>query len=257
MLVDRKGNESLALPRRDRYNNPRLSPDGARVSVDIRSANSLGDVWVFEIGRSGGPASPPRAGATSAPNGPPTASELILQQRASVLRSLSSRGGREQPARSAAQRLVRPLHRFGLTRRKAGRVFTRGPGGEIWTIPLQGASTATKYFANGFNLGHPTLSPDGRWMAYDSDESGQGVDVFIQSFPDPRVKRVKVSPAHGSEPMWTQGGRELVYREGDKVMAVSVDLGDRCDRSAAGAFFGTVSRQPRVDAPAQLRCHAG
>jgi Tol biopolymer transport system component len=91
-------------------------------------------------------------------------------------------------------------------------------------MPLEGATTGTQYFANGFNLGHPTLSPDGRWMAYDSDESGQGVDVFIQSFPDPRVKRIKVSPAHGSEPMWTQGGRELVYREGEKVMAVSIDL---------------------------------
>jgi hypothetical protein len=60
-------------------------------------------------------------------------------------------------------------------------------------------------------------------MAYDSDESG-GVDVFIQSFPDPRGKRQKVSLAHGSEPMWTQGGRELVYREDDKVVAVAVDL---------------------------------
>ncbi len=42
------------FPRRDRYNNPRLSPDGGRLSVDIRSANSMGDVWVFQIGRSGG-----------------------------------------------------------------------------------------------------------------------------------------------------------------------------------------------------------
>ena len=58
---------------------------------------------------------------------------------------------------------------------------------------------ATPYFANGFNLGHPTLSPDGRWMAYDSDESGQGVDVFIQSFPDPNQKRQKVSPVHGQD----------------------------------------------------------
>jgi Tol biopolymer transport system component len=66
--------------------------------------------------------------------------------------------------------------------------------------------------------------PDGRWMAYDSDESGRGVDVFIQSFPDPQLKRVKFSPPHGSEPMWTQGGRELAYRDGDKVMAASIDL---------------------------------
>jgi Tol biopolymer transport system component len=54
VFVDRTGKESAALPRRDRYNNPRLSPDGSRVSVDIRSANSAGDVWVFDIGRSGG-----------------------------------------------------------------------------------------------------------------------------------------------------------------------------------------------------------
>ena len=54
VIVDRKGTETKALPNRDRYNNPRLSPDGTRVSVDIRSANSAGDIWAFEIGRSGG-----------------------------------------------------------------------------------------------------------------------------------------------------------------------------------------------------------
>jgi Tol biopolymer transport system component len=106
-----------------------------------------------------------------------------------------------------------------------GKLFSfvlAAPGGELWTVPLQGQPTATRYFANGFNLGHPTLSPDGRWMAYDSDESG-GVDVFIQSFPDPRAKRRKISLGHGSEPMWTQGGRELVYREDENVMAVTID----------------------------------
>jgi hypothetical protein len=74
-------------------------------------------------------------------------------------------------------------------------------------------------------------------MAYDSDESG-GVDVFIQSFPDPRVKRQKVSLGHGSEPTWTQGGRELVYREDEKVVAVDIDM-------ATGA-----SGPPRVRWPA-------
>src|SRR5262249_22558653 len=67
------------------------------------------------------------------------------------------------------------------------------------------------------------FSPDGHWMAYDSDESGH-VEVYVQSFPDPNVKRWKVSSAEGSEPMWTRGGRELVYRKGDTVMAGSTDL---------------------------------
>jgi len=54
VLVDRQGNETRALPASDRYNHPRLSPDGRRIAVDIRSASSSGDVWVFPVGGSGG-----------------------------------------------------------------------------------------------------------------------------------------------------------------------------------------------------------
>ena len=96
-------------------------------------------------------------------------------------------------------------------------------GSELWIVPLQGQLAAKRYLANGFNLAHPSVSPNGRWMAYDSDESGR-VEVFAQSFPDPNLKRWKISPTFGSEPMWTRGGRELIYRKGDSVMAVSLDL---------------------------------
>jgi len=50
------------------------------------------------------------------------------------------------------------------------------------------------------------------------------VEVFVQSFPDPLQKRWQVSAAQGSEPMWTRGGHELVFRSGDSVMTVNVDL---------------------------------
>ena len=96
-------------------------------------------------------------------------------------------------------------------------------GVQLWTVPLQGKPVPTLYLANGFNLAHPAISPDGKWMAYDSDESGR-VEVYAQSFPDPKMRRWKISPAEGSEPMWTREGRELVYRKGDSVMAVTVDL---------------------------------
>jgi Tol biopolymer transport system component len=96
-------------------------------------------------------------------------------------------------------------------------------GAELWTVPLKGTPKATRYLANGFNLAHPAISPDGRWMAYDSDEAGR-VEIYVQSFPDPSRKRYKISPTYGSEPLWTRGGKELVYRKGDSVMAVNVDL---------------------------------
>src|SRR4051812_3961206 len=54
VLVSREGVESRALPSSDRYDHPRLSPDGSHVAVDIRSANSVGDIWVFPLGRAGG-----------------------------------------------------------------------------------------------------------------------------------------------------------------------------------------------------------
>ena len=63
-------------------------------------------------------------------------------------------------------------------------------GVQLWTVPLQGQAAPTLYLANGFNLAHPAISPDGHWMAYDSDESGR-VEVYAQSFPDPKLRRWK------------------------------------------------------------------
>ena len=118
------------------------------------------------------------------------------------------------------------------------------PGGaELWTVPLRGQPSPTRYLANGFNLAHPALSPDGRWMAYDSDESGR-VEVYVQSFPDPSLRRWKVSPQHGSEPMWTRGGRELVYRNGDSVMAVSIDLQNGRSGQPSALFAGPYPDNP-------------
>src|SRR5713101_2495755 len=117
------------------------------------------------------------------------------------------------------------------------------PGRELWTVQLRGPPAPARYFANGFNLAHPTLSPDGRWMAYDSDESGR-VEVYAQSYPNPSVKRWNISPANGSEPMWTRGGRELVYRKGDSVMAVSVDLENGRSGPPRALFAGPYPDNP-------------
>jgi Tol biopolymer transport system component len=64
------------------------------------------------------------------------------------------------------------------------------------------------------------LSPDGRWLAYVSDEAGQQ-DVYVQSFPDGGAK-VPISTGGGTRPRWSRDRRELFYRNGGKVMAVSI-----------------------------------
>jgi serine/threonine-protein kinase len=236
VLVDRAGRETPALPL-DRYQHPRLSPDGSRIAVDIRSARTQGDVWVFPVGRPTGTRLTSADGRDWAAEWTPDGRELIY---------ISERPYFDLYRRVAdASRPTEPLltgghdHYTGTVSRD-GRLLTYSlsvtGGAQLWTMPLHGDSAPTRYLANGFNLAHPSLSPDGRWMAYDSDESGR-VEVYVQSFPDPGIQRWKVSLGSGSEPLWTRGGRELVYRKGDSVMAVSMDLaGNRSGQPVA--LFG-------------------
>ena len=244
MLVDRRGDATRALPMRARYNHPRLSPDGRRISVDIRSAASLGDVWMFQIGRPGGTRVTSEGGRDFGAEWTPDGRELVYSSERPFFDLYRRAADASRPAEPL---LTGGYDRYTGSVTPDGRLFAfvlSVPGGaELWTVPLHGAPVAARYFANGFNLAHPVLSPDGRWMAYDSDESGR-VEVYAQSFPNPQLKRWKVSPEHGSEPLWTRGGRELVYRNGDSVMAVSVDLLNGQSGPAHMLFSGRYTDSP-------------
>jgi Tol biopolymer transport system component len=245
VLVDRRGKETRALPATDRYDHPRLSPDGSHISVDIRSPNSAGDVWVFPVGRAGGTRVTSEGGRDFGAEWTPDGRELIYSSEHPTYDLYRRAADASRPAE--------PLVTGGYDRYTGGaspdgRLFTfvfsaPNAGSELWTVPLTGRATATRYLANGFNLAHPTISPDGRWMAFDSDESGR-VEIYVQSFPDPMRKRWKISPSYGSEPMWTRGGRELVYRKGDSVMAVSLDLENGRIGQPVALFAGPYQDNP-------------
>jgi serine/threonine-protein kinase len=224
VVVDRQGGERQAIPESNRYGHPRLSPDGQRVSVDIGAPDSAGDIWVFQIGRPGGTRITAGGGRDFGAEWTPDGAELIFSSERPFFDLYRRAADASRPAEPV---LTGGYDRYTGSVSPDGRrsffVLAVPGGAELWSTNLSGAPVPTRYLANGFNLAHPVLSPDGRWVAYDSDESGR-VEVFAQSFPDPNVKRWKVSPAEGSEPLWTRGGRELVYRSGARVMAVDIDL---------------------------------
>ena len=225
VLVDRRGKETRALPAIDRYDHPRLSPDGTHISVDIRTPSSAGDVWVFPVGRAGGTRVTSEGGRDFGAEWTPDGRELIYSSEHPTYDLYRRAADASRPPEPV---LTGRYDRYTGGASPDGRLFSfvlsaPNAGSELWIVPLTGRATATRYLANGFNLAHPTISPDGRWMAFDSDESGR-VEVYVQSFPDPMRKRWKISPSYGSEPLWTRGGKELVYRKGDSVMAVSLEL---------------------------------
>jgi serine/threonine-protein kinase len=81
----------------------------------------------------------------------------------------------------------------------------------IWVLPMNGAPrTPKKFLEPGVALSDPEFSPDGTWMAYVSNESGQP-EVYVQPYPGPGEK-IRISTNVGSEPIWIRSGREILYR---------------------------------------------
>lgn len=79
------------------------------------------------------------------------------------------------------------------------------------------------------------MSPDGRWLAYTSNETGQ-FEVYVQSFPQPG-RKVRVSVGGGGAPSWADGGRELQYISGDARVAVTVTPGEEFQPSTPRTLF--------------------
>jgi serine/threonine-protein kinase len=79
---------------------------------------------------------------------------------------------------------------------------------------------AQPFLQTPFNESAPRFSPDGRWLAYISDESGR-YEIYVQPYPGPGGKW-QISTEGGTEPAWNPNGRELFYRTGDKMMAVDI-----------------------------------
>jgi len=87
------------------------------------------------------------------------------------------------------------------------------------------------------------LSADGRWLAYASDQTGRG-EIWVRPYPGPGPA-VRVSPNGGTEPVWAKSGRELYYREQNRLMAVAVAVGDRGDsphlRPSRNGRYGAIT----------------
>jgi eukaryotic-like serine/threonine-protein kinase len=94
-------------------------------------------------------------------------------------------------------------------------------GYDIWVLGLQGDRKPRPFLQTPSNECGPIFSPDGRWLAYVSDESGRN-EIYVRPFPGPGGK-TQISTEGGTQPMWAPNGRELFYRNGDKMMAAAVE----------------------------------
>jgi Tol biopolymer transport system component len=109
-------------------------------------------------------------------------------------------------------------------------VFSRthpsGSGNDTWVLQLSPEKKAIPFVESPFDKVHAKVSPDGRWIAYSTNDSGM-YQIVVQSFPDPNGGKWQITAQGGVEPKWRRDSRELYYLAFDgKLMAVPVK-GDR------------------------------
>jgi serine/threonine-protein kinase len=86
------------------------------------------------------------------------------------------------------------------------------------------------------------FSPDGRWVAYESTETGRA-EIYVQAFPGREMKR-QISADGGTEPLWSATGRELFYRNGDRMMSADMDPSGAVVSRPRVLFEGRYERLP-------------
>jgi serine/threonine-protein kinase len=110
-----------------------------------------------------------------------------------------------------------------------------GPGSrDIWLVPLDSASPAPLLRSSADEVA-PAISPDNRWLAYVSNESGRA-EVYVRSFPD-MGSRYQISLEGGTEPAWSPRGKELFYRNGPALIAVQLETSSRIEIIRRSTLF--------------------
>mgnify|MGYP003868594867 CR=1 FL=1 len=218
--VDRTGEaEPLAAPTRS-YNQFSLSPDGREIALQIPTG-TRNDIATYDIERK----SLTRLTFelnNSFPFWTPDGTRVTYQRRsgpAIVFQKLANGGGAEEQLTQVANSgSPQAWSADGKELVSIRRIL--GGGAEVWVTPMADVSKARPILKTRSTVEQARVSHDGRWLAYISNESGRW-EVYVQPFAGAGGKW-QISTEGGMEPLWSNGGRELFYRNGAKMMAVNV-----------------------------------
>jgi len=250
VFVDRTGRETPVLAAPRDYKDPRFSPDGRRLAYEVREGNE-GDIWVYEFDRA--TATRLTFGSENLyPVWTPDGTRLAFTSRRTGIAGLwwkaaDASGDAESLLDGGEIRFPGAFTPDGKT--LLYRETAPISGFDIHALSLDGERTSRPVVVTAFNEGSPMLSPDGRWLAFVSDQSGQN-EVYARAFPD-GTSDDQISAGGGTEPVWDPDGRRLYYRRGSTLMQATLTVTERVgvlrrDSLFSGPYLDNV-RWPEYD----------
>lgn len=238
--LDRSGAEvPLGVPERA-YFAPKLSPDGTRMALSIETSDGA-DIWVYDIAA---------AAFTQLTDGSASDQAPVWTQDGRRVVFASNRGDgpfnlfvTAVDGSGDVERLTSgAVNQFPTATSETGQaVFVQQSPDTGWDIAAVSlADKAVRLLvAEPGNQLEPTLSPDGRWLAYQSFVKGWW-HVYVRPFPDVERGSWEVSPGGGMIPEWASDGRELVYVTADgRVMSVAIQASDDIESGPPTLLFAT------------------
>jgi Tol biopolymer transport system component len=242
LLVDRTGAKPLMTAERA-IGDARYSPDGTRIAFSIRDAGRT-DIWVYTVSSGGLDRITAVGSINDRVEWSPDGRRVVFRSDREGVTSLwwQSVDGSSPAERITPSTLTVPVLEGVVTpdgKTVVFRVDTPNRSRDILSVPIAGDKVISTVLATDADELSPRISPDGKWMAYVSAESGQD-EVYFRPFPGPGG-RVLVSVNGGREPLWSREGRTIFYSSGGAWLAAAIALSpapavSRRDTVATGSY---------------------
>jgi len=238
---DRTGRPIGELGEPALYSNPALSPDGKALVVTMAQNDSgPANLWLFDLATGASSRLTFATGIDVAPVWSPSADRIIfasMRDRKLELFQYDVTGGGVETKLLLAPRMQVPEAWTSDGRHITFSTMRSNTKSDVWSWQLD-ERPPVRVLESPANEGQSQASPDGRFIAYTSDESGR-FEVYVQSFPVPSEKW-QISSGGGFDPRWRRDGRELFYVAADrKLMAVDARTHPGFQHGAATPLFDT------------------
>ncbi|MDQ5871037.1 MAG: protein kinase [Acidobacteriota bacterium] len=236
---DRSGRKIGTVGEPGDYGTPSLSPDEKRIAVAIREeSKNHTDIWLFDSVRGAWSRFTFDPASERAPLWSPDGSRIVFSSGSQGLLDLYEKpaGGSGEPrliVRSAGDKFPTDWSRDG--RYLVYHTFGGNSFWDLWVAPTDGGKPFA-LFSTKYTEVQGQISPDGRWIAYASDESGR-FEIYVMQFPEKRG-RWQISTAGGTQPWWRGDGKEVFYLGPDQtLMSVAVRVDDSFQAAVPTPLF--------------------